>query len=154
MRLAACAVVIPVLFAASCGYVGPVLPPSPEIPTPITDLAVVERGDQIVATFTAPPRTVDGVAITHFHDIELRVTGDKSTQTYPVPLPSPSDKEDPQPKPVAFSIDASPWTGQHIAVSVRTSVKKTDHFSGWSEQAGAGCHFFARKARGARGILR
>jgi fibronectin type 3 domain-containing protein len=78
---------------------------------------------------------VDGVAITQFHDVELRVTGEKSTQIYPVPPPASSDKEDPQPKPVAFSIDSAAWTGQHIAVSVRTSVKKTDHFSGWSDEA-------------------
>ncbi len=126
------------LFLTACGYVGPVQPPSPEIPNQITDLVAVERGDKLIITFTTPARTTDGVAITKFTSIDLRVGADdkppESAKAYAVDLPIPSDKDDPQPKPMAYSIDASDWANQHIAVIVRTSVKKTGHFSAWSNR--------------------
>jgi hypothetical protein len=127
VRLVACLSFL--LFLAGCGYVGPVLPPSPEIPSTITDLSVVERGDKILITFTAPPRTTDGVAITHFAAIDLRVN---TAKIYAVDLPPPSDRDDPQPKPIAYSIPVADFTGQRISVSVQTAMKKTGHFSAWS----------------------
>lgn len=139
MRLAACAVSIVILLTASCGYVGPVLPPSPEIPAAITDLSAVERGDKIIITFTTPPRTTDGVAITKLSEIDLRVATAEETpeagKSYSVDLPSPSDREDPQSKPVTYSIPVSDFTSRRISVFVRTSVKKTGHFSSWSKAA-------------------
>jgi len=136
LRLAFC---VPFLLFAGCGYVGPVQPPSPEIPTVITDLALVERGDKIIATFNTPPRTLDSVAITKFSHIDLRVgpedqppDADKSIEIEP---PPPSDKEDPQPKPIAYSMDVTDYAGQRIAVFVRTAMKKNGHFSGWSNKA-------------------
>ena len=118
--------------AAGCGYVGPVLPPSPEIPTPITDLAAIERGDKILVTFTTPSRTTDGVAITHFSYIELQVN---ETRIYSVDLPSPSDRDDPQPKAISYTIPVSDFTGRHIAVTAHAAVKKSGHFSAWSKPA-------------------
>jgi hypothetical protein len=126
------------LFGAGCGYVGPVQPPSPQIPATITDLAVVERGDQLVVTFNTPPRTTDSVAITRFSDIDLRVgpadQSPESAKAYDAELPPPSDKEDPQPHPVSVSIPVSDWSGQRISVQVRTEVKKKGHFSAWSNK--------------------
>jgi len=130
---------VPFLLLAGCGYVGPVQPPSPEIPAVITNLALVERGDKIIATFDTPPRTLDSVAITKFSHIDLRVgpaaqppDADKSFEVEP---PPPSDKEDPQPKPIAYSLDVADYAGQRIAVFVRTAMKKNGHFSGWSNKA-------------------
>ena len=140
MRRAACAVVVALLFSSGCGYVGPVLPPSPQIPAAITDLAVVERGDKIIVTFNTPPRTTDSVAITKFSDIDLRVGPAEeppdTAKTYEVELPPPSDREDPQPKPITVPIPVSDWIGQHISVQVRTEVKKKGHFSAWSNKGG------------------
>lgn len=137
MRLAACLSVI--LFTAGCGYVGPVLPPSPQIPATITDLSAIERGDKIMITFSTPPRTTDNVGIARFSEIDLRIGPEQqppeSAKAYSVPLPPPSDRDDPQPKGIAYSIDTSDWIGQHVAISVRTSVKKSDHFSSWSRKA-------------------
>ena len=56
-----------------CGYVGPVLPPSPLIPNGITDLSVLERGDRLWITFNVPARTTDQVAIKNFSEIDLRI---------------------------------------------------------------------------------
>lgn len=128
-----------VLFSPGCGYVGPVLPPSPQIPTPVLDVTAVERGDEIVINFTTPPRTTDGVAITRFSDIDLRVGPEQQppdkNKSIDVELPPPSDKDDPQPKPIVETIKASDWVGQRIAVQVRTEVKKRGHFSTWSNRA-------------------
>lgn len=139
MRLAACAISIASLFAVSCGYVGPVLPPSPEIPNAITDLTAVERGDKVIVTFTAPPRTTDGVIITRFSEIDLHVaTGEQSPdagKSYSVDVPPPTDRDDPQPKPISYTIPAADFTNQKIAVYVRTSGKKAGHFSAWSKAA-------------------
>ncbi len=30
------------------------------------------------------------------------------------------------------SLPVSPWLGKHVAIAVRTGVKKTDHYSSWS----------------------
>ncbi len=129
---------VPFLLLAGCGYVGPVQPPSPEIPTVITDLAVVERGDKIIITFSTPPRTLDSVAITRFSHIDLRIgpegqppDADKSIE---IETPAPSDKEDPQPKPIAYSLDVADFAGQRIAAAVRTAMKKNGHFSAWSNR--------------------
>jgi hypothetical protein len=130
---------VPLIFLTACGYVGPVLPPSPEIPTVITDLAASERGNKIIITFTTPARTMDGVAITRFSQIDLRIGADgqppDAGKSISIEPPSPSDKEDPQPKPIGYSLDAGAYTGQRIVVFVRTAMKKNGHFSNWSNKA-------------------
>jgi hypothetical protein len=124
--------------SVGCGYVGPVQPPSPQIPATITDLGVVERGDQLIVTFNTPPRTTDSVAIAKFSDIDLRVGTTQgspdSAKAYAVELPPPSDREDPQPRPISVSIPVSDWSGKRISVQVRTEVKKKGHFSAWSNK--------------------
>jgi fibronectin type 3 domain-containing protein len=125
-----------------CGYVGPVVPPSPQLPAAVTDLSVIERGDQLMITFTTPARTTDNLAIKEFNQIDLRI-GPATTpfdfdrwasgaKGYDVALPAPNDPEDPKPDSLAESIAAKEWMGQHVAVAVRTSVKHKDHFSQWS----------------------
>ncbi len=137
-RFLAVPALIVLLFNGGCGYVGPVQPPSPQIPTTITDLAVVERGDKVVVTFNTPPRTTDSVAIVRFSNIDLRVgppdEAPDSAKAYDVEVPPPSDKEDPQPRPISVSIPVSDWSGQRISVQVRTEVKKKGHYSAWSNK--------------------
>jgi hypothetical protein len=47
------------LLLTGCGYVGDTRPPSLMLPNPITDLAVVERGDKIIVQFTVPSKTTE-----------------------------------------------------------------------------------------------
>lgn len=144
MRPAAAAVIFVVFLLSGCGYVGPVMPPSPEIPSTIGNLTVTERGDELVIYFSTPPRTTDSLAIREFENIDLRV-GPSVTpfdferwaagaKPYAVEIPSPSDKDDPQPKPVSVRIPAAEWQGQRVAIAVRSSVRKKDHFSAWSNR--------------------
>ncbi|MBV9265500.1 MAG: hypothetical protein JO061_04950, partial [Acidobacteriaceae bacterium] len=130
------------LILTGCGYVGPVVPPSPEIPNPIADLSVVERGTQLDISFTAPARTTDNFGIRQFSDIDLRI-GPASTKhdpdewasaakQYEVPTPAPNDPNDPEPRPVKFSLPAADWQGQTVSIGVRTSVKNDKNYSSWS----------------------
>jgi len=127
-----------------CGYVGPVLPPSPEIPAQVSDLAAVERGDKIVLTFRTPPRTTDSLAIKRFSEIDLRIgpaiapfdfeTWAATAKPYPLNPPSAADPLDPQPIAMTESLPVAGLLGQHVAIAVRTAVKRGDHYSAWSNR--------------------
>ncbi len=127
-----------------CGYPGPVLPPSPEIPPPITDLAAVERGDKIIVTFRTPARTTDNVPIKRFNQIDLRIgpalvpfdfqSWAVTARQYPLEPPPPNDPVDPQPIAMTTPIPLEGLLDKHVAIAVRTSIKRGDYFSSWSNR--------------------
>jgi fibronectin type 3 domain-containing protein len=129
---------------SGCGYPGPVLPPSPEIPAQVIDLSAVELGGNIVIAFHTPPRTTDNLAIKHFSEIDLRVgpalvpfdfqSWSATAQAFPLNPPPPSDPLDPQPIAMTEFIPAAGLMGQHVAIAVRTAVKRGNHFSAWSNR--------------------
>lgn len=130
------------LVLCDCGYVGPVVPPSPELPGAVADLSVTEQGDKIRIKFSTPPRTTDNLPIKDFSEIDLRVgprpspfdleRWSASAKQYPILPPEANDPDDPRPQPIEKTIPVSEWLGQSIAVAVRTAVKKRDHYSQWS----------------------
>jgi len=133
------------LVLGGCGYVGPVQPPSPEIPAQVRDLVAVERGDKIEIVFHTPPRTTDSLAIKRFSDIDLRIgpalvpfdfeSWAETAKQHPVNPPPPGDAFDPKPIPITMSLPLEGWVGQRVAVAVRTSVRRgNDHFSAWSNR--------------------
>lgn len=133
------------LVLSGCGYVGPVLPPSPQIPTAVTDLHAIERGDQIVITFSTPIHTTDSLSIRRFSEIDLRIGAATvpfdfdqwaaGAQQYSLTPPPPNDRDNPQAVPFTKSILVDSLVGKHVAIAVRTAVKKTDHYSSWSNRA-------------------
>ena len=144
MRSARFAVLLSLLLLAGCGYVGPVLPPSPEIPTPVKDLSAIERGDKIEIAFHTPARTADGIAIKKFSEIDLRIGPElvpfdfeswaETAKAYPLPLPPPGDPLDPKPLPLSASIPLEGLMGKRVVVAVRTDVKRGDNYSAWSNR--------------------
>ncbi len=136
----------PALFLgfAGCGYVGPVLPPSPQLPLAITDLAAVERGDQIVIDFSTPSRTSDNLAVRRFSEIDLRIgpaaipfdydRWADAAKRYEMAPPPPADPDNPVPVSMQKKIPAAEWVGKRVAVAVRTAIKKKDHYSAWSNR--------------------
>ncbi len=132
------------LSLAGCGYVGPVLPPSPELPQAIADLSVVERGDQLLINFTAPARTTDSLPVPHFSHVDLRIgtytapfdfnNWAAAAKAYELPPPLPADSDNPVPAAVSEKFAVSDWAGKRVAVAVRTAIKKNDHFSAWSNR--------------------
>ncbi len=147
MRPVALIVLSSTLFLVSCGYVGcgqigPILPPSPEIPVAIRDLAVIERGDKLLITFSIPPRTTDSVAIKRFSKIDFRAGAYKtpfaldtwadSATLYELTPPTVDDPDDTSPVPITHTLPVENFANRQIAFAVRTAVKKNDHFSSWS----------------------
>lgn len=126
----------------ACGYVGPVVPPSPQLPAAVVDLSVIERGDQILITFTTPVRTTDNLPIAHFSEMDLRVgpapqpfdfdRWSVSAKRIALEPPEASEQDDPRPHEMQDTVPVSQWVGQRIAVAVRTAVKRKDHYSSWS----------------------
>jgi hypothetical protein len=133
------------LWLAGCGYVGPVMPPSPQIPAAVTDLAALQRGDKIEISFHTPPRTTDRVGIRKFSAIDLRlgpeaVSLDSDTwatvaKPYAINPPLPGDPLDPKPLPLSTSVPIQGWQGKKVAIALRSSIKAgDDHFSAWSNR--------------------
>ena len=128
----------------SCGYVGPIVPPSPEIPAAVKDLVAVERGNKIEVFFRTPPRTTDNLAIKKFSSIDLRIGPDvvpfdfaawaNGATAFPLPPPPPGDPLDPKPLPITGSLPIEGLLGKHVTVAVRTAVKAGDHYSSWSNR--------------------
>jgi hypothetical protein len=138
------AILLSLILLSGCGYVGPVMPPSPEIPSQVKDLAAVERGGKIEIAFHTPPRTADSVAIKQFSEIDLRIgpaaapfdfaTWANTAKAYPISPPPPGDPFDPKPIPMTASLPMEDWVGKHVAVAVRTAIKRGDHYSSWSNR--------------------
>lgn len=57
------ALAIAAVCLTGCGYVGEPLPPALNLPSRVTDVAVVERGDRLIIQFTMPKLTTEGIAI-------------------------------------------------------------------------------------------
>ncbi|MDQ2841399.1 MAG: hypothetical protein M3Y72_10255 [Acidobacteriota bacterium] len=144
MRVAAAPGTIIFLCLAGCGYVGPVLPPSPELPQAVTDLVVVERGDQLLISFNTPPRTTDNIPVETLSKIDLRIgltvtpfdfnRWAASATPYELEPPAPSDPENPVSVSLSKTVAIADWVGKRVAIAVRTAVKKNDHYSSWSNR--------------------
>lgn len=141
-RISAVALALATL--GGCGYVGPVVPPSPQIPNAITDLSVAERGDQLIVSFTTPVRTTDNLAIRKFSDVDLRIGpafepfdvdawAEKAKRSV-LPLPPGNLGDEARAIPMTDDLPVADWTGKKITVMVRTSVKGEQHFSAWSNR--------------------
>jgi hypothetical protein len=144
-RLASLGAAAAALFLSSCGYMGPVLPPSLHIPAAIKDLTVQELGAKIDYQFTLPRETTDHVIIRKFESIDLRIgpvvkpfdlnTWAAGATQLPVPPPEPQKKmKDDSVEPdqqIASSLAVSPYVGIHVVMAVRTAIRG-ERFSQWS----------------------
>jgi fibronectin type 3 domain-containing protein len=85
MRCALAALVAAAL--TGCGYVGDPLPPALNIPQPVADLHVLQRGEKLLIDFTAPALTTELLGIKSFDSAELRVGG----EIVSIPTPKPGE---------------------------------------------------------------
>lgn len=145
MRHSPAALVVFFAGLVGCGYVGPVLPPSPDIPNPVSDLQTMEKGDRLNVTFSVPPRTTDSLVIKHYDVIDLAVgpaetpfdfeKWSASAKHFEVTPPSgPVDPDAPRAQPVSKQLPTAEFEGKHVAIAVRTSTRRENHFSQWSNR--------------------
>ena len=71
------------LLLSSCGYVGPIQPPALDIPQRIGDLRAAEFGEKIVAEFTIPPLTTEGLPLKSVESVELAAGVAPNPFTFP-----------------------------------------------------------------------
>jgi hypothetical protein len=112
---------------SACGYVGPPLPPTLDIPVTITDFRAWESGDNIEFVFTLPNKTTENLDLTTFRSIELRA-GEDPSQSKIVALPVS------KPGPVTGQVPAQTWIGKTILLAVRATGPK-GKASEWSNPA-------------------
>lgn len=120
---------------AGCGSIGEPLYPALRIPSLVTDLAVVERGNNLDIAFTIPPLTTEGVPLKEIGGVDLRVgpnpgTGwnvdEWSRNATRVDVPTPAG-----PGPVMAMIPVGKFAGSEVVVAVRVSNPKGKD-AGWS----------------------
>jgi len=128
-----CILIAFALLLTGCGYIGNPLPPSLDIPSRITDLRVVEYGNNLMAQFTLPAVTTQGLGLKSIEAMTLYVG------VAPVPfsnakwLASAKSYAVPATAPGAFThpVPAQEWIGKDIYVSVRSTGPK-GKTSDWS----------------------
>jgi hypothetical protein len=123
------------VLVAGCGSIGEPLYPALNIPTKITDLVAVERGDQIAIYFNIPALTTDGLTLRAIGSVDLRVgvnpTGGFDREKWAadakrIDIPAPS-----QPGPVHKEIPAQEFIGKEILAAVRVGNSR-GRLSEWS----------------------
>ncbi len=128
--------IIPALaavMAAGCGYSGNPLPPLANVPAGVADLNAVQRGNRIVARFTVPRLTTEGMTIKKDLVLDLRIG--------PAPEPFQADLWAAGAAPVppglvengsaTYEIPSAPWTGKEAVLGVRVTGSNGKE-SGWS----------------------
>jgi hypothetical protein len=97
---------------SACGYVGPPMPPTLEIPLAVTDFRAWESGDNIEFQFTLPDKTTENLPLTEVRSIELRI-GEDPSQSKPIQLKVS------KPGPVTDQVTAQTWIGKTVVLAVR-----------------------------------
>src|SRR5580704_14890140 len=120
---------------AGCGTIGEPLYPALNIPTRVTDLTAVERGDRIEINFTIPPLTTEGLAIKEIGGVELRVGPIPGTAFNLSNWANAANRVDLQPPekpgPVHAESPVRGFVGKDLVVAVRVANAKGRN-SEWS----------------------
>ena len=112
---------------SACGYVGPPMPPTLDIPVTITDFRAWEYGDDIEMQFTLPALTTENLPLTSVRSIELRIGED-------VPRSKTVQLTVRKPGPITEQVPARDWIGKAIVLQVRATGPKGKP-SDWSNPA-------------------
>jgi hypothetical protein len=109
------------------GYIGPIQAPPLDVPGLVSDLRAIEYGDQIIAAFTIPKLTTEGLVLKSLRSVDLYAgpgagANDPNawlpTAThYSVPVAAPGD-------PARFSFPAQAWIGKEVVLRIRSTGPK------------------------------
>jgi len=119
-----------------CGSVGEPLYPALKIPTRVSDLSAVERGNQIDVAFTIPAQTTEGLTLKTIGKIELRIGPNTEGAGFEVNRWAAGAQQVDVAPPAApgfvrKAIPAQPFAGNDEVVAVRVANEK-GRFSDWS----------------------
>lgn len=107
---------------SACGYVGPPMPPTLDIPARVTNFRAWEAGDNIEIEFVLPAKTTEDLPLTGVRSVELRIEEysleNKVVDTKLVPL------RDVKPGPVTGQVPARDWIGKTLLLAVRATGPK------------------------------
>src|SRR5581483_1078180 len=112
------------LIASGCGSPGPPLPPSLELPKPVTDLRATRKGDKVFLTWTTPTETTDRQTVRHLGPTRIcRSVGPMTTCATVVGEVPPPPLSNGKPRPSSFT-DTVPRDVQvnHPAVQLSYAV--------------------------------
>jgi fibronectin type 3 domain-containing protein len=121
------------LLTAGCGYTGDPLPPLANIPTRVNDLGAIQHGGRIVAQFTVPPRTTEGVAIKTPLKLDLRIGtaeppfNQEAWAAHATPVPAGAVDNG----VARYEIPAEEWTNKEAILAVRV-LSARGKTLGWS----------------------
>jgi hypothetical protein len=120
---------------AGCGSVGEPLYPALNIPTPVTDLTAVERGDKLDINFTIPPRSTEGLLLKAIGSVELRIgphaSGEFRAEAWAASAKRLDVPITPQVGAVHFQTPAQEFVGKDVIVAVRIGNAR-GRMSQWS----------------------
>ncbi len=122
-----------VVLLTGCGYIGPIQPPALDMPMRVTDLRAAEFGNKIIADFTIPPLTTEGLALKGVRSVEVyagvaanpfsEAAFGASAKRYPVTASGPG--------PLTCEIPIADWIGKNLTLAVRATGPK-GKTSDWS----------------------
>src|SRR5437870_11766333 len=103
-----------IVLLAACGTPGPPLPPSLELPKPVTDLRAARKSDKVYLAWSPPTQTTERQTIRHLggtricRSLQARMKEcvSRARQLPPARLPTPASQTTPQ-APAAY-VDSSP----------------------------------------------
>ncbi len=156
--LVACAALLGACRIIGPGYIGPIQPPALDIPVPVNDLGAIQFGDEIIAGFSIPDRTTEGLPLKSLRAVDLyagpngptagdpnawvrtathySVTAQASvpaSASVPAPASVPARAAGGDLMPGAFkrSFPAQAWIGKDLVLRVRATGPK-GRLSQWS----------------------
>jgi len=115
-------VVLGAALLSACGYVGPPMPPTLDIPVTISDFRAWEDGDNIEFQFTLPDKTTENLPLTSVRSIELRI----DSTLVPLKVSKPGT--------VTAQVPVQAWVGKTVVMAVRATGPK-GKASDWSNPA-------------------
>jgi hypothetical protein len=127
------AISLAALVLSGCGYIGEPLPPALNIPSRITDLRAMERGDKIVVQFTLPPLTTEGLTLASVRSVEVRAGEGGNPFSLDAWAAAAKGFDVPATGPGALTreIPAREWIGKDVVMAVRATGPK-GKASDWS----------------------
>lgn len=125
--------VLAALLAAGCGYVGEPQPPLANVPSRVSDLTVVQRGARMVAQFTVPRMTTEGMPIKSPLHLDLRIGpgGDPFREDDWAAGATPWPEGPVTNGSATYEIPIAAWTGKQVVLGARVAGTN-GKLSGWS----------------------